>query len=66
MKALLITMTLLLPMVGCKPDMTRCIKASEEWMRAECEKNPGGSACPEHERYNENRMVLVYNCQNAS
>ncbi|MEE3325731.1 MAG: hypothetical protein VX252_00175 [Myxococcota bacterium] len=66
MKALLIVLTLLFTIGGCKPDLTECKEASEDWMKAQCEKEPNGSACPEHERYEENRMVLVYNCQRGS
>ena len=57
----------LLPIVsGCQADVTECKESSEEWMRVQCEKEPGGSACPEHENFNENIMVLIYNCQSHS
>lgn len=63
MKAIWIAGALLVAVGGCKPDLTPCKEASEEWMKAQCEKDPHGSACPEHERYNESLMILVYNCQ---
>ena len=66
MKPLLLALTLLLPMIGCRPDMTECIRVSEDWLKVQCQKEPNGSACPEHERYEESRMILAYNCQNAS
>ena len=60
---LLIMMALLPILVSCRPDMTACKESSEEWMQVQCEKEPGGSACPEHALYNENLLVLIYNCQ---
>ena len=62
LKLMMITLAPLLVVSACKEDLTQCKAQSEEWMKAQCEKDPQGSACPDHERYNESLMILVYNC----
>ena len=63
MKLIVIMLVSFLAVSACKQDLTPCKEASEEWMKVQCEKDPNGSACPEHERYEESLMILVYNCQ---
>lgn len=62
MKLIAMAVASLLLVLACKQDLTQCKAESEEWMKVQCEKDPQGSACPDHERYNESLMILVYNC----
>ena len=68
MRGLFTALALMLPALGCEPnhDRARCAKESEAYMELKCAQDSGGDACPGHERYAENRMILIYNCESGS